>query len=71
MFNALSRFQTNVAVIKKVKILKLLYESLIELYNNNLITITSQSFSIYYIILMKITNEFKIRLKKVYNQNEH
>ena len=71
MFNILFRFQTNVAVIKKIKILKLLYVSFIELCDDDLVTITSQLFLIYYIILIKITNEFKIRLKKVYNQNKH
>ena len=67
MFNVLFRLQTNVIVIEKIKKLKLLYNSFIELCNSDLVTITSQSFLIYYIILMKITNEFKIRLKKIYS----
>ena len=73
ILDTFSRFQNdiNVSINEKIDVLKTLYDVLIEFYHENLTIITSllSKQSIYYIILIKMTNEFKQRLKQTY-QND-
>ena len=67
VLNTLSCLQANVVIIEKVEVLKLLYKSFIQFCNNDLITNISKLLLIYYIILIKIIDDFKRRLKEAYN----
>ena len=75
MSNALSRLsnKTTINVMNKVEILNVLYEYLIKLTNKKFRTTIIQNLSIviYYIILIKIFNEFKNKLKIVYIINNY
>ena len=73
MFDVLSRLQidTNVSINEKVDVLETLYDSSIEFCDEDRVTIKSLMLnqSIYHIILMKMTDEFKNRFKRTY-QND-
>ena len=71
IFDVLSRLQTDVIINEKIDVFETLYEVLIHLCKNDLIIVFSKSLSIYHITFVKLTNEFKIRLQKVYNKNNH
>ena len=71
IFDVFFRLQADVNTIEKIDVFETLYEVLIQLCNDDLVTVLSKSLSIYYIILIKLTNEFKTRLQIVYNKNDH
>ena len=75
IFDVLFKLQVDVTFIKKIDVLKLLYDFLIELYQGDLIIKSIDSLSkqlvCYHIILIKMTNELKKRLKTIYNKNLH
>ena len=70
IFDAFSRFQKNINMLinQKIDVLKILYNILIEFYHENLIIVTLLLLKqlIYHIILIKIINEFKQKLKYAY-----
>ena len=68
--NVFFRFQADVITTKKIDVLKILYESFIELCDDDLITKKSIEYT-YHIILIEITNDFKQKLQKIYQKNEH
>ena len=68
--NAFFRFQTNVTTTKKIDVFETLYDSLIDLCDDDLITKES-AFLTCYITLIEITNDFKNKLKKVYANKSH
>ena len=69
--DALSRLQADVAATEKVGVLESLYGSPIELCDGDLATATPQPSPVYHITLVEMADEFKIRLKKAYSQDEH
>ena len=75
IFDVLFKLQVDMTFIKKIDVLKLLYEFSIELYEKNLIIKTmkllTKQFVCYYMTLIKMTNEFKKRLKMIYDENSH
>ena len=71
IFDAFSKLQIDVIIIKKIDVFETLYEIFIQLYNDNLTIVFSKFLSIYHIILIELINEFKFRLQKVYNKNDH
>ena len=68
--NAFFRFQTNVITTKKIDVLKTLYESSIDLCDDDLITKES-AFLTCHIILIEMTDDFKNKLKKIYANEFH
>ena len=75
IFDVLSRLsnKTTIDVTNKIKILDILYKYLVKLTNKKFRTTIIQNMSIvvYYIILMKISNDFKRKLKFVYLANDY
>ena len=71
VLNVLSRLQIDVVINEKIDVFETFYEIFIHLCKNDLIIAFSKSLSIYYITLMKLTNEFKFRLQEIYNKNDH
>ena len=75
IFDALFKLQVDVTFIEKIDVLKSLYDFSIELCQDDLIIKSidslSKQFVCYYIILIKMTNELKKRLKTIYNENPH
>ena len=69
--NVFSRLQTDVIINEKIDVFETFYEVFIQLCDDDLTIVFSKSLSIYHIILIELTNEFKIRLKKIYNKNDH
>ena len=70
VFDALSRLQTNVVTIDKLSILKSLYDHFIDLLDVDFVTYTS-NLSIYHIILIEMNDEFKQKLKQIYQIDEY
>ena len=70
VFDALSRLQTNVVIIDKLSILKSLYDHFIDLLDVDFVTYTS-NLSIYHIILIEMNDEFKQKLKQIYQIDEY
>ena len=70
VLNVFFCFQIDVITTKKIDVLKFFYESFIELCNDDLITKKSIEYT-YHIILIEITNNFKQKLQKIYQKNEH
>ena len=75
IFDVLSKLQIDVTFIKKIGVLKSLYDFSIELCQGDLtiksIDSLSKQFVCYHIILIKMTNELKKKLKTIYNENPH
>ena len=75
IFDALSRLsnKTTIDVTNKIEIFDVLYEYLVKLTNKKFRTTIIQNMSIviYHIILMKISNDFKCKLKFVYLANDY
>ena len=75
IFDALLRLsnKTTIDVTNKIKIFDILYEHFVKLTNEKLrITIIQDLSTItYYVILMKIFDDFKNKLKIVYLTNEY
>ena len=75
MLDALSRLsnKTTIDVTNKIEILDILYEYLVKLTNEKFRTTIIQNLSTitYYVILMKIFDDFKNKLKIVYLTNEY
>ena len=68
--NVFFRLQANVTTTKKVDVLKAFYESFVKLCNKNKVTQRPEILT-YHIILIKITNDFKNRLQKAYQNKSH
>ena len=68
--NVFFRLQTDVITTKKIDVLKTLYESSIDLCDEDLITKES-AFLTCHIILIEMINDFKNRLKKIYANDSH
>ena len=68
--NIFFRFQTNIITTKKINVLKTLYESFIQLCVDDEVTKKFHAL-IYHIILIKLTNNFKKKLKKIYQNEIH
>ena len=67
--NALSRLQTNVFIIEKVDVLKFFYEYALKSSSIDLIV---ETFLFYYhVTFVKMSNDFKRRLKQIYLNDEH
>ena len=62
ILDTLFKFQVDVFITNKLNILELLYDHSIKLRETNYVTNTS-TISIYYVTLIEIVNEFKVRLK--------
>ena len=75
MLNALSRLSNKITidVTNKIEILDVLYEYLVKLTNEKFRTIIIQNLSTitYHVILIKMFNDFKNKLKIVYLTNEY
>ena len=75
IFDALFKLQADITFIKKIDVLKSLYDSSIELCEDDLtiksVDFLSKQFICYHIILIKMTNELKNRLKTTYNEDQH
>ena len=75
MLDALSRLsnKTTIDVTNKIEILDILYEYLVKLTNEKFRTIIIQDLSTitYHVILIKIFDDFKNKLKIVYLTNEY
>ena len=75
IFDALSRLSniTTIDVTKKIEIFDVLYEYFMKLTNEKFRTTIIQDLLvvIYYIILIKILNDFKHKLKFVYLANDY
>ena len=75
IFDALSRLLNKITidVTNKVEIFDVLYEYFVKLTNKKFRTTIIQNLTIviYYIILIKISNDFKRRLKFVYLANDY
>ena len=82
--NALFRLQKSIIEIKnKIKILKLFYNTFIELCYENIVDVKascailkyifsiSKQFFVYHIILIKMTKDFKQKLKQMYIENHY
>ena len=67
--DALSRLQTNVFIIEKIDVLKFLYEHALESSSIDLIVETSLFY--HHVTFVKMSNDFKRRLKQVYLNDEH
>ena len=70
MSNIFFHFQTNMITTKKINILKVFYESFIQLCVDDEITKKFHAL-IYHITLIKLTNDFKKKLKKIYQNEIH
>ena len=61
--------------IEKIDVLKLLYESSVELCKENLIIkmmkLLTKQLVCYHMTLIKITNEFKEKLRTIYDEDLH
>ena len=67
--NALSKLQTNVFIIEKIDVLKFFYEHALESSSVDLII---ETFLFYHhVTFVKMSNDFKRRLKQVYLNDEH
>ena len=71
IFDVFLRLQVDVIINDKIDVFETFYEVFIQLCNDDLTIVFSKSLSIYHIILIELTNEFKFRLQKVYNKNDH
>ena len=73
ILDVLSRLQVNVDVLadEKLDVLKSLFEHSLELLNYDLSTIEATIIVAHHVTLMKLSNNFKQRLKQVYQNNEH
>ena len=75
MSDALSRLQAEINIdritdAKIISVLKALYNYLIDLHDYEKLIVLFKFIEVfYYVILIKMTNEFKKRLKKAYAQN--
>ena len=72
IFNAFSRLSAHTLQmndVNKKKILNLLYDHSVEIVDEKLNNIFIAM--IYHIILIKMLNDFKQRLKRVYIENKH
>ena len=71
--NVLSRLSAHITFqmnnVNKKRILEILYDQLIGIVNEELNNIFIAM--IYHVILIKMSNDFKQRLKKVYIENKH
>ena len=69
MSNALFRLQIDVFVIDKIDVFESLYEQILKFTQIDLILKTSLYF--YHVILMKMSNDFKVRFKQTYQNDEY
>ena len=69
MSNAFFRFQTNVFIIEKIEMLKSLYEHSLKSSYEDFIAKTSLFY--HHVALMKMSNDFKRRLKQTYRDDEY
>ena len=67
--NVLFKLQANVSLIEKIDVLKSLYNhSVTSLFENLTVEI---SVFYYHVALIKMSNDFKLRLKQTYKNDEH
>ena len=71
IFDVFLGLQVDVIINEKIDVFETFYEVFIQLCNDDLTIVFSKSLSIYHIILIELTNEFKIRLQKIYNKNNY
>ena len=69
MSNALFRLQVDVSVINKIDVFESLYEHALKFTQIDLILKTSLYF--HHVVLVKMSNDFKARLKQAYQNDEH
>ena len=69
MSNALSKLQVDVSIIDKIDVFESLYEHALKFTQIDLALKTSLYF--HHVILMKMSNDFKIRFKQIYQNVEH
>ena len=69
MSNALSRLQIDVFITDKIDVFESLYEHTLKFTQTNLILKTSLYF--HHVTLVEMSNDFKIRLKQTYLNDEH
>ena len=69
MSNVLSRLQIDVIIIDKIDVLESLYEHILKFTQANLILKTSLYF--HHVTLMKMSDDFKVRLRQTYQNDEH
>ena len=69
MSNALFRLQIDVFIIDKIDVFESLYEHALKFTQTNLTLKTSLYF--HHVILVEMSNDFKIRLKQTYLNDEH
>ena len=69
MSNVLFKLQIDVIIIDKIDVFESLYEHALKFTQIDLILKTSLYF--HHVILVKMSNDFKIRLKQIYQNDEH
>ena len=69
MSDVLFKLQVDVFIIDKIDVLESLYEHALKFTQANLILKTSLYF--HHVILVEMSNDFKIRLKQAYQNDEH
>ena len=67
--NVLFKLQTNVSLIEKIDVLKSLYDHSMTSFFENL-TVEILVFY-YHVALIEMSNDFKLRLKQTYKNDEH
>ena len=69
VLNVFLKLQANVSFIEKIEILKLLYDHSMTSQSKNL-TIEILIFY-HHVALIKMSNDFKLRFKQIYKNDEH
>ena len=69
MSNVLFRLQIDVTIIDKIDVLESLYEHILKFTQTDLILKTFLYF--HHVTLVEMSNDFKIRLKQTYQNDEH
>ena len=69
MSNVFFQLQVDVFIVKKIDVLKSLYNYSLKLQQEDLITKTLVFY--HHVALMKMSNDFKLRLKQVYKNDKH
>ena len=69
MSNVLFKLQIDVIITDKIDVLESLYEHILKFTQTDLILKTSLYF--YHVTLVEMSNDFKIRLKQTYQNDEH
>ena len=69
MSNVLFKLQIDVTIIDKIDVFELLYEHILKFTQTNLILKTFLYF--HHVTLIEMSNDFKVRLKQTYQNDEY